>query len=183
MNTVASEMAEWLNSHFGPGNLSQLHTNIHEAAHMVYHRNLGHDPEVYGPHWKTINGKRRWMLGAVQALPAHIELNSDPLLVAKTFLGPRSIEILLRGEQSLDACLRGARRDLELYNDWCWMRQRLRNDLPDNLKGQVYRAVRRDFNDPVFQRRLWETALEYERRILEQACEYDQRTSEAKKVA
>jgi hypothetical protein len=160
MKTVANEMGEWLNLYPGPDNLKQLYTNIHEAAHMVYHRAVGNDPEVYGPH---TDGKWKF-LGAVEALPEHIRLNYPPVLVAKCFLGPRYIEILLRGEQSLYACLRGARRDLEIYNDWCWMRQRLRNDLPDNLKDQVHRAVRRDFNDPAFQRRLWETALEYERR-------------------
>jgi hypothetical protein len=165
MITVANEIAEWLNVYPGPDNLMQLYTNIHEAAHMVYHRDVGHHPEVYGPHTE---GKRKF-LGGVEALPKHIQLNHDPILVGKCFLGPRYIEILLRGKHSTDVVCFGARRDLELYNDWCWMRQRLRNDLPDNLKDEVDRAVRRDFNDPVFHRRLWETALEYERRISEEA--------------
>jgi hypothetical protein len=168
MLTVAKEMEEWLNAYSGPDNLKQLYTNIHEASHIVYHRDVGHDPEVYGPHSRIIKGKTRWFAGAVEALPQHIQLNRDPVLVGKCFLGPRYVQILLRGKQSTDAVCRAARIDLEIYNDWSRVRQALRGDVPENLKDQIDRSVRRDFNDPVFQRRLWKTALEYERRISEE---------------
>ena len=163
--TIANEMADWLNTHPGPSNLSQLLTNIHEAAHIIYHRDVGHDPEMGGPHWRTINGKSEWCLGWVEGLPEHIQLNSDPLLVSKFFLGPRYIEVLLRGKQFQDACWWSAERDFQIYTDWYRIRQALRNDVPPNLTAEVQRAVRRDFNDPEFLRRLWKVALEYEARV------------------
>jgi hypothetical protein len=163
--TIANEIANWLNTHPGPSNLSQLLTNIHEAAHVIYHRDLGDDPQVRGAHWRIIDGKREWVLGSVECLPAHIQMNAHPVLVAKTFLGPRYIEVLLRGKESQDECWFASRRDFGLYSDWYRIRQTLRADLPSDLKEEVQRAIRRDFNDPVFQRRLWKTALEYEARI------------------
>ena len=47
------------------------------SVRAVYHRHVGHDPEVYGPHWLDFKGERRWALSSVEGLPRAIKMRPD----------------------------------------------------------------------------------------------------------
>jgi hypothetical protein len=169
--TNDAEFGEQVSAWIASTDLEHVMLCIHEGVHMVYARDCGYEPEVYGPSEDEFYVPRvgwRRTLGSVDGPPPEIKLTTDILWIGKFYLGPAYIEEKLLGEENWKEIWDRARGDFEKYRNW---RYQCGGDLPgaDGVEllscAKIRKAVYADFAQPAFRRRLWAAAREYEARI------------------
>jgi hypothetical protein len=169
--TNDTEFEEELSAWIASASPEHVYTCLHEATHMVYKRDCGFEPELYGPDdepvfyhgigWRT-------KLGATEGLPQEISLSADVLLVAKSHLGPAYILEKLRGDEWKKEIWEQARGDLALYNKWYVLRHHNVGDMLDAeghhvlSSAKIRDSVYEDFAQFAFRQRLMAAAREYE---------------------
>jgi hypothetical protein len=140
---------------------------LHEATHLVYDRELGFEPKLYGPSvdYDSDAETFRRLDSAVQGLPYEIKMNADPLLVAKHYLGPAYVEEKLLNHRTREEIWEDAGGDLKNYNNWFAQRYQLKGDVHPLSSVDLRDAVYKDCRSPAFRRELWDVAREFERRV------------------
>ena len=141
---------------------------LHEGTHLLYVRDAGFEPELYGPSDEEVYrhglGWRR-QLGAVEVLPPEISLSADIVLVGKSFFGPVHIQEKFLGADWKKELWDKARGDLANYNNWCVMRGHIVGDVRKTLFDEIRDSIYEDFAQPEFRQRLILASREYESRI------------------
>jgi hypothetical protein len=139
---------------------------LHEAAHLVYSRACGHEPELYGPMIDYDSGRETLHLidAAVEELPYEIRMNADPILVAKHYRGPLTVLEAL-GNMTREQARKEPMLDLRNLNNWFAERHRLRSDVQGITEKLVRDSVLRDLQCPDFCRKIWDAAREFEARV------------------
>lgn len=141
--------------------------SLHEGTHLFYTRACGFEPNVFGPGvgWDS-NAKDFFLFDcSMQALPNEIRMTADPMLVAKCFLAPMYVEEKLLGHRTKEEIEYSSRFDLAQYNKWYDQRQKTKNDVSDLTADKVRESVFEELRSPEFQRKLWDTAHEFEARV------------------
>src|ERR1700692_327121 len=103
---------------------------LHEATHLVYARELGFEPQLYGPSvdYDSDTEKFRRLDSSVEGLPYEIKMSADPVLIAKQCLGPVYVEEKLLSHRTKEEIWADSRGDLKIYNNWAVQRHQLRSD-------------------------------------------------------
>jgi hypothetical protein len=115
----------------------------HEAVHILYSKRLGFDPELLGPALLRREGKFWFRLAAVEFLPEQMQMEADPVAVAKTFLGP--------------ICLGLNQTDTDIANFVNWYARRFPSQTKTDEKyflTRVMESVRADAKQSNFQTEL-----------------------------
>ena len=141
--------------------------SLHEGTHLLYARELGFEPKLYGPgiryarQTKVFHG----IVGAVQALPDTISMTADPIMLAKQLLGPECAQEKLLGFKTTGVLGISSQGDIEDYEKWFVRRMIAKGDLYLELDINARDAAYKDLGSPAFRRKLWDAAHEFEERV------------------
>lgn len=143
---------------------------LHEATHLVYCRELGFEPELFGPAVIYDEDSERFRIvdSSVEQLPREIRMFADDvLLVAKHYLGPVFTEQrLINSHRTEKRIWADAKGDLRNFNNWAGERQRLFGDVMGHVSFEAIRdSVYKDCRKPAFRKKLWDAAREFEARV------------------
>jgi len=136
---------------------------LHEATHLVYARELGFEPRLYGPSvdYDFDTEKFRRLDSSVQGLPYEIRMNADLVVVAKQFLAPVYVEEKLLSHRTQAEIWADALGDVKNYNNWLVQRLQIKGDVHPFSSFDLREATNRDLRSPAFRRRLWGAAREF----------------------
>lgn len=142
---------------------------LHEATHVIYCRELGFDPKVFGPRiiYDHFSECFRRLDSAVEQVPYEIRMSADPMLVAKQYFGPVYTEERLIDHRTMQEIRADAQGDLKNLNKWTCERQKLKGDVKPNVGGleAIRESVFKDCRSPKFRKKLWDAAHEFEARV------------------
>jgi hypothetical protein len=163
--SLLDTIPQWLKSRDDVG---LLFTAIHESIHVVYARDLGYSPEIYGPEFHYHPGLGwRQANATVGGLPRSIMMNGDPILVGKHYLGPGHFISMLGGNLEQEEIWKDGpwrwewQGDLSIYNEWCVKRHHEKRDLHEQLSYKICESVYADYQSFWFHQKVWAIAREY----------------------
>jgi len=100
-------------------------------------------------------------------LPLVIEMNANPLTVAKYHIGPVYTGLKLLGNVTEKELWKIAETDLKNLNTWHGQRSRLVGDVSWMTLDVIRDSLYRDCRSPAFRKKLWDAAHEFEHRIFQ----------------
>lgn len=135
---------------------------LHEATHVVYARELGFEPRMYGPEIICDKGTFHRIDASVDGLPHELKMTAEPLAVAKSIIGPVYTVPILTTETE-ESMWKKCLSDRKCLVRWDCKRQ-LRDEKEITFE-MIRESVHNDCRSPAFRRKLWDAAHEFEARV------------------